>query len=307
MRTPVVVVHHRAPAWCAATCASLQASRDLDPAIVVVDNSGDLDPATLPSGVEVVVAPANLGYAGGANLGLKVALAASPDARHVVVCAHDLVPAPGTLAALVAALAATPDLGVVGPRLTAPTAGVGGRWNGWGAFNRPPRGDEPALSDCDWVSGTCLVVRTACLQAVGGFDEGFGSYVEDVDLCLRARDAGWRVACLTTVTAQGRGSASADRTALAVTNAVLLVAKRAGARAGWLALRHYLWRGLRAGLGAAALHRPAARRRVAARYARGHLVAVVALARGGRITAYAADPSRHVPSLMAQDSGATTG
>lgn len=44
-----------------------------------------------------------------------------------------------------------------------------------------------------WVTGCCLLVQRACLQDLGGLDEEFFLYYEDVDLCLRARQRGWTV------------------------------------------------------------------------------------------------------------------
>jgi N-acetylglucosaminyl-diphospho-decaprenol L-rhamnosyltransferase len=44
-----------------------------------------------------------------------------------------------------------------------------------------------------WVSGCCLLLRRQCAQAVGNLDESFFLYYEDVDLCRRARAAGWSV------------------------------------------------------------------------------------------------------------------
>ncbi len=46
----------------------------------------------------------------------------------------------------------------------------------------------------DWVTGCCLLVRRSCLEQLGGFDPDFFLYYEDVDLCRRARQAGWTVA-----------------------------------------------------------------------------------------------------------------
>jgi len=44
-----------------------------------------------------------------------------------------------------------------------------------------------------WVTGCCLLVRRACLEDLGGFDENFFLYYEDVDFCRRARARGWSV------------------------------------------------------------------------------------------------------------------
>jgi GT2 family glycosyltransferase len=48
-------------------------------------------------------------------------------------------------------------------------------------------------SEVDWVTGCCLLVRRECLHDLGGLDPDFFLYYEDVDLCRRARQAGWSV------------------------------------------------------------------------------------------------------------------
>jgi GT2 family glycosyltransferase len=54
--------------------------------------------------------------------------------------------------------------------------------------------------DCDWVQGAFLVVRREVLEALGGFDERFFLYSEDVDLCRRVKDLGYRVTHLPVMT-----------------------------------------------------------------------------------------------------------
>jgi GT2 family glycosyltransferase len=52
---------------------------------------------------------------------------------------------------------------------------------------------HPQRAEVDWVTGCCLLVRRACWEQLGGFDPAFFLYYEDVDLCQRARQAGWVV------------------------------------------------------------------------------------------------------------------
>jgi N-acetylglucosaminyl-diphospho-decaprenol L-rhamnosyltransferase len=59
--------------------------------------------------------------------------------------------------------------------------------------SRPAQSLAPNLSP-DWVSGAAIVFRRAVWTAAGPFDERYRFYCQDIDFCLRARDAGWRVA-----------------------------------------------------------------------------------------------------------------
>lgn len=182
--------------------------------VVVVDN-GSRDGsvaqlrAELPD-VPVVTAGRNLGYSGGANLGVR-----ATHAPVVAVCNPDLRVRVGTAAAVIARFDAEPDLAAVGPMVRevdgtlypsarrVPTVGdaVGHGLVGLvkpdNAFTRRYReldADPTQPRDVDWVSGAAIWLRREALAGVGGWDDSYFMYVEDVDLCWRLRRAGWRVA-----------------------------------------------------------------------------------------------------------------
>lgn len=53
--------------------------------------------------------------------------------------------------------------------------------------------DHNSVFEADWLQGSCLMIRRKALEEVGLFDERFFLYFEDVDLCKRMKDAGWKV------------------------------------------------------------------------------------------------------------------
>jgi N-acetylglucosaminyl-diphospho-decaprenol L-rhamnosyltransferase len=183
------------------------------PCVVVVDNgSSDGSIARLSKALpaaRVVTAPGNVGYARGANLGI-----ATTDAPVVAVLNGDVELAGGVAASMLAALDADPRLGAVGPRVlnldgsVYPSArsdpglavaaahaafGLVWRTNPWTRRYQQLDQDPTRARDVDWVSGAAVWLRREALDDVGGWDERYFMYMEDVDLCLRLRRAGWRV------------------------------------------------------------------------------------------------------------------
>jgi N-acetylglucosaminyl-diphospho-decaprenol L-rhamnosyltransferase len=185
-----------------------------DVEVVVVDNgsddgSVDLLRAAVPD-ARVVVAPGNVGYARAANLGI-----AATRAGIVAVLNPDLTMQPGTAKAMLARFDEEPALGACGPRIrnpdgsdypsarrspTVPLAvahGLFGLWwrtNPFTARYRQLNADPSHPRSVDWVSGAAVWLRRRALDTVGGWDERYFMYMEDLDLCWRLRRAGFDVA-----------------------------------------------------------------------------------------------------------------
>jgi GT2 family glycosyltransferase len=66
----------------------------------------------------------------------------------------------------------------------------------------------------EWLSGACMLVRRDVFERLGGFDEGFFLYCEDMDICTRARAAGYDVRFTPDVIVHHAGGQSAPRTSL---------------------------------------------------------------------------------------------
>ena len=181
--------------------------------IVVVDNaSADDSVAAIRRAdprVEVVALDRNLGYGAGANRGVERTAEA-----HVLVLNPDVEVEPGSTKVLLEALARDHGLALVGPRIvtqegevypsarTFPdlvdAAGHAFLHFVWPSnpFSRRYRmldWDHRDARDVDWVAGTHLLARRSAWDQVGGFDDAFFMYMEDVDLCWRLHAAGWRV------------------------------------------------------------------------------------------------------------------
>jgi N-acetylglucosaminyl-diphospho-decaprenol L-rhamnosyltransferase len=181
--------------------------------IVVVDNAssdGSVEAVRAADPQASVIALTdNLGFGTAANRG--VAATSTP---FVLVMNPDLVVEPGANKALVEALERDLRLAVVGPRIDTPDGQVypsarrfpdlleaaghgflGFVWPG-NPYSRRYRmldWDHDRPADVDWVAGTYLAVRRAAWDQLGGFDERYFMYLEDVDLCWRMWRAGWRV------------------------------------------------------------------------------------------------------------------
>lgn len=182
--------------------------------IVVVDNdSSDGSPDRLEVAhpeVKLIRTGRNLGYGAGANVGWRAV-----DCPLVVISNPDVVVHQGAVAALRVTVESDTLLGIAGPLILEsdgsryPSAR---RFPSWteaaghavlGAiapgnrFSRRYRMGDLDLdkaSTVDWVSGAFFMARRSMLDELGGFDERYFMYLEDVDLCWRAHTSGYTIA-----------------------------------------------------------------------------------------------------------------
>jgi hypothetical protein len=206
----IIIVNHDTRERLRQTLDELaRVSEEWDEVVVVDAASSDGSPAMVRRefpGHILLPLEENVGFAKANNLGVA---AASGD--ELLLLNSDAWPLPGAITRLREVLDADHSLGLVAPRLLypdrrrqfswAPAMGVPGEAlqklrNPWERFGwthrRPPRWSRRWI-DQDWFTAACVLVRRQAYEEVGGFDERYFLYFEDVDFCLRLRQAGWKL------------------------------------------------------------------------------------------------------------------
>jgi N-acetylglucosaminyl-diphospho-decaprenol L-rhamnosyltransferase len=177
--------------------------------ITVVDNASQDGTAEhvrrrWPS-VAVIDSGGNLGFARANNIGMR-----ATQSDYVLLINPDTVAPPGAIQTLVRGLASHPEAAIAGARLLSDR---GFPELSWGAAITPWNETKQMIfsrlylrkirrivrkmdrlsrqaREVDWVSGAAMVIRRGDLEAVGGLDERYFMYNEDVDLCVEMRKRG---------------------------------------------------------------------------------------------------------------------
>jgi N-acetylglucosaminyl-diphospho-decaprenol L-rhamnosyltransferase len=201
--------------------------------IIVVDSaSSDLTVAMVKERfpqVKLLPQSENIGYTRGNNIGFQAA-----QGRYLLLLNPDTEMTGDALAQMVSYLEANPTVGIVGPRTlntdgsiqstrrrfpTLLTAFFESTW----LESLAPKSlldryyvaaaADDSMTDVDWVQGSALMARREVYQQIGGLDEGYVMYSEEMDWCRRAKDAGWRVVYLGTAQIIHHGGKSTDQVA----------------------------------------------------------------------------------------------
>lgn len=153
-----------------------------------------------PARTHFVELDENLGFAGGCNAGMKVALEQGAD--WTLVLNNDATVARSCLGACLDAVAGDPRIAVVGPAVAFADRPDrlwygGGIVSHWFGFTRhrglnAPADKPPPSSDVSFVSACCALFSSQAWLDVGPFRADFFSYYEDAEWCQRAAARGWR-------------------------------------------------------------------------------------------------------------------
>jgi GT2 family glycosyltransferase len=186
---------------------------------IVVDNASTDGSVSLVRsrfpGARVVEMGCNAGFAAASNAGMRLARG-----RFVCLVNSDVIVGRGCFPLLVKAMLCAPEIGIIGPRVLNADGSLQDLNRSFPTLGRllldvlplrlarraPVRGRR--ARDVDIVSGCFLLARRDALDRVGLLDERFFFYGEDVDLCRRFHDAGWRVCCLPRARAVHLGGAT---------------------------------------------------------------------------------------------------
>lgn len=175
------------------------------------------------SNIKLLITESNLGFSGGNNVGIKKAL--EDGAEYVLLLNNDTVVSKDFLTKLVGAAEGDLKIGIVGPKIyfadesgsladardkLAPIFKSRRIWFGGGKLNwlrtrgyhldygtqddlceRSPTSYK--LADIDYITGCCLLIKREVIDKIGLMPEDYFLYYEDVDWCLRAKQAGYRV------------------------------------------------------------------------------------------------------------------
>lgn len=206
-RVTAVVVAWHGEEWIDACLRALLSTRYAWLDVLVVDNgSGTMAAAAgaRRERVSVLTLDRNYGFAGGANRGIAAAVAGG--AEVVALVNQDCVVDPGWLSPLVDLLMRDPRIGVAGAQLFdidgITLQHAGGIVAANGLTSHVGRGETcvPAaadICDVDYVCGALIALRAGTWKRIGPLDEGyFPAYFEEVDYCVRVREAGLRVVCV---------------------------------------------------------------------------------------------------------------
>ena len=214
MSIALVIIHYGALEHTRACLASLAGKMHDESAIVVNNTTDDLtNLKQISPKLMLIENGTNLGFAKAVNLGIRRALK-NPEVDAVLLVNNDATLEQGALSELSLALRKFPAAGILAPLLHhAGGYDWGAKLNPWlGTVHHKNWPNKPKTAiHADHVAAAAMLIRRRVFAQVGYFDERFFLYYEDVDYCLRVRQAGYAIQLVPDVVFAHQGSASSGR------------------------------------------------------------------------------------------------
>lgn len=211
----ILYVHFNTPYDLARSIASIHSSaRTVPYEIIIIDNASSQKPRVKirSSSVKIIVNKINIGYGKALNQGVKIARG-----EYLLFVNPDTILHRDSIALLYKRIEDDSKIGVIGPQMTDKNGTVQQSYNGMPflpdalfafsflntLFPKNKFSRRYWLSDLDvtkeqWVSfvgGACMMVRREVFDMVGGFDERFFMYFDEVDFCYRVKQIGYKILC----------------------------------------------------------------------------------------------------------------
>ena len=202
----VIIVHFKTPFHLDLCLQSLDASKGVNLDIIVVDNdSGDLLPDDLINRYDKVtwlLNRRNLGFGAGINAALHLIRS-----EHVLILNPDTILGESTLHNAMGIFATKPDIGAIGIRFidgtghilpeakrNLPTPQIAlQKLMSMDSNYYATHLNATETGEVEVLTGAFLLMKTNLIQDLNGFDEHFFMYGEDIDLCLRIKQSGYRL------------------------------------------------------------------------------------------------------------------
>ena len=182
--------------------------------IIVADNGSTDDSLSVLANefasVRTIILDKNYGFAEGYNKAIE-----QIDSEYVVLLNSDVEVTKGWLQPLLTYMDTHPTIGAVQPKIHSwhkrnyfEHAGAAGgylsilgypycRGRRFGKTEEDRGQYDTILDNIEWTSGACMCVRTNIYKELGGLDAAFFAHMEEIDLCWRMRNKGWKLACVT--------------------------------------------------------------------------------------------------------------
>lgn len=220
----IILINWNGFAFTKACLASLRKVSYPSFQVILVDNgSVELEGQKLKSEfpeIELLENKANLGFAGGNNVGIRKAMKAG--FSHIMLLNNDTEVEHDFLTLMMSNFQSSPKLGVVQPLIfflhqKEQLWSAGGKWDAF-LGRAITLGDRKFLKEysasdvnLDWATGCCFLVSREAVEAVGGLNEQYFAYFEDVDWSFRIREKGFGIALSTAAKIYHEAGASSKK------------------------------------------------------------------------------------------------